>query len=174
MRLFKPFVTAGLATLEVLAITLTVSFLCPRPALAKDLSGRLGLGFTNEFSNSTAQRQVPIISIKYGATKDIHLLAGFGFDSLSPSEYTVAGKIFKNIFYETNLNFYAALGAAYEKAAQSGIEMLGLLGCEFFIPGVDSLGFLFETGASANNVTGTFEIKTVGFTFINAGMHFYF
>ena len=121
-------------------------------AFAKDLSGRLGIGFTNEFENSTAARQVPIISVKYGASKNLHVLGGVGFDSLSPAEYTVAGKIFKNIFYETNLNFYTAAGLAYEKASQSGIEILGVLGCEFFIPGIDSLGFLFETGVSANNV----------------------
>jgi len=163
MRLFKPFIVAC-STLAALGAT------CE----AKDLSGRLGVGYTNEFSNSTSSKNVPAFSLKYGASKDLHLLGAVGFNSLSPASFTVAGKVFKNIFYETNLNFYSAVGLAYLKDAQSGIELLGVLGAEFFIPGIDSLGFLFETGVSASNVTGSFVLKTVGFTFINAGIHFYF
>ena len=166
MRLFKPF----MALLGVIALLDSVA----TPAEAKDLSGRLGVGFTNEFSNSTISNNVPAISGKYGMTKDFHLLGALGFNTVSPTSFTLAGKIFKNIFYETYLNFYMATGLAYLKANQSGVEILGVLGCEFFIPGVDSLGFLFETGVSASNVTGSFVLKTVGFTFIQAGMHFYF
>ena len=143
-------------------------------ALAKDLSGRLGVGFNNEFSNSTSARQVPALSAKYGVSKDFHIEGDLGFNTLSPAAFTVGGKVFKNIFYETNLNFYTAVGLAYLKDTQSGVEVLGVLGAEFFIPGIDSLGFLFELGVSASNVTGSFALKTIGATFLQAGMHFYF
>ncbi|MBI3542375.1 MAG: hypothetical protein HY075_03760 [Deltaproteobacteria bacterium] len=160
----------GLALIGVMIGGVTM----PPTASAKDLSGRLGIGFTNDFSNSTAARNVPAVSVKYGASKDLHVLGALGFNTLDPASFTLGGKIFKNIFYETNLNFYSSVGLAYLKDAKSGIEILGVLGCEFFIPGIDSLGLLFETGVSASNVTGSFAIKTVGYTFINAGMHFYF
>lgn len=151
-----------------------LSFFYTPDTFAKDLSGRLGVGFLSEFSNTTADRNLPALSVKYGATKDIHLQGALGFNTFSPASFTLGGKVYKNIFYETNLNFYVAAGLAYLKATNSGVEALGLFGCEFFIPGLDSLGLLFDAGISANNVTGSFVLKTVGFTFINAGMHFYF
>ncbi len=166
MRLFKPFMA--------LCLLFIIGIGSEPLAQAKDLSGRLGIGFTNDFSNSTAARNVPAISVKYGASKDLHMLGAVGFNSLTPSSFTLGAKIFKNIFYETNLNFFSCVGLAYLKDAQSGIEILGVLGAEFFIPGIDSLGWLFEAGVSASNVTGTFGVKTIGYSFINAGMHFYF
>lgn len=140
------------------------------PSWAKDLSGRVGLGFINEFSNG-----VPAISLKYGMSKDIHWLAAFGVDTKTPTKTVAAGKFFKNIFYETNLNFYGTLGFAYLKDEKSGIEVLAALGAEFFIPGIDSLGLSFEAGVSAGNSRGdSFSVRTIGYTFLNAGMHFYF
>src|SRR5438552_4083596 len=111
MRLFKPFV--GL---------LGMVFVLSGSASAKDLSGRLGIGFTNEFSNSTVTREVPALSAKYGASKDLHVQGALGFHTAIRPAVTLAGKVYKNIFYETNLNFYAAVGLAYLKADQSGVE----------------------------------------------------
>lgn len=163
MKLFKTF--------SVFALFFLLAF----DSFGKDLSGRLGLGFTNQFSNSTSSRSIPAISLKYGVSKAIHVQPFLGFSSFSPTGFTLGGKLYNNIFYETNLNFYGAVALAVLKSTYSGIEVLGLLGAEFFIPGIDSLGLLFEAGVSANNVsTGSFGIKTVGFTFIDAGMHFYF
>jgi hypothetical protein len=31
-----------------------------------------------------------------------------------------------------------------------------------------------ETGASFHNLTGTFVLRTMGISFLNAGIHFYF
>ena len=196
MRLFKPFMgpTKGLSggilrgfiasrdassasrprafTLILAAFLASLSI--ATNAQAKDPSGRLGVGFTNDFSNSTSDRMVPAVSTKYGVSKDLHVLGALGFHTKSPTAFTLGGKIFKNIFYETNLNFFTSVGLAYLKEAKSGIEVLGVLGAEFFIPGIDSLGLLFEAGVSASNVTGSFVLKTVGNTFLHAGMHFYF
>jgi len=174
MKLFKTFqVSFKLKTASMVLLGL-LCLINPRLGFAKDLSGRLGIGFNNEFSNSTSSRQVPALSAKYGLTKALHMEGLVGFHTASPAAFTLGGKLYQNIFYETNLNFYAATGVAYLKDAASGVEILGLLGTEFFVPGLDSLGFLFEAGVSASNVTGSFVLKTVGFTFIHAGMHFYF
>lgn len=163
MRLFKLFVALFVSSCLIGWVG---------TAFAKDLSDRLGLGFSNEFTGAT--REVPAISVKYGLSKDLHVSAAMGFNTATPSDFVLGGKVYKNIFYETNLNFYMAGGLAYLKNNKSAVEILGLLGAEFFIPGIDSLGFLFETGISANNVEDNFALKTVGFTFLNAGMHFYF
>lgn len=175
MKLFKLFVEhRRLLNGGILSGFIAVLFLINSNAHAKDLSGRLGFGFTNDFSNSSSDRMVPAVSTKYGLSKDFHLLGALGFDTKSPSAFTLGGKIFKNIFYETNLNFFTSVGLAYVKEAKSGVEVLGVLGAEFFIPGIDSLGLLFEAGVSASNVTGKFVLKTIGYTFLHAGMHFYF
>ena len=49
-----------------------------------------------------------------------------------------------------------------------------LFGVEAFIPGIESLGFSMETGASFNNLSGSYAVQTMGVSFLNAGMHFYF
>jgi hypothetical protein len=53
-------------------------------------------------------------------------------------------------------------------------QFIGGVGTEFFIPGLESLGFSMETGGSFDNATGSFALKTLGVSFLNAGMHFYF
>ena len=65
-------------------------------------------------------------------------------------------------------------GALVSSGGTSGSQFLGGFGVEFFIPGVDSLGFSMETGASFDNLSGTFAMRTLGMSFLNAGMHFYF
>ena len=136
---------------------------------ARDMSGRLGLGFVNQFSSGA-----PSLALKYGLTKDMAVQGSAGFDTSLPTAANFGGKVFKNLFYESNMNFYAAFGLAYVKAQSTGVEILSLVGAEFFIPGIESLGLSFETGISVCNVTGTFGVKTVGFSFWQAGTHFYF
>ncbi len=165
--------------MRVLGLYLVIALcLLSLPAYAKNLSSRLGVGFVNEFSNSgsigTVIRDVPAISAKYGLTKDINVAGVVGFHTLDPAAMTVGGKVFKNVFFENNLNFYLAGGAALVKREKTGLEILALLGSEFFIPGIDSLGLSFEAGVSLTNITGSFVLKTVGYTFLHAGMHFYF
>ncbi len=143
-------------------------------AYSRDLSNRIGLGYNNSFSNTSFNRLVPAISIKYGVSKDMAVAGLIGLSTVYPSVMTLGTKVFKNLFYENNLNFYTAFAIAYVKMLNSGVELMGLLGAEYFIPGVESLGLSFETGIGANNLNETFEIKTLGFTFLHAGIHFYF
>ena len=145
-------------------------------AHSRELQGRLGLGYNNEFVNQTSYAGgVPAISIKYGLTRDIGLEGVFGLNTTSPTNSVTAVKFFKNIFYETNLNFYFTIGAGILSANNTtGAEFLGGFGAEFFIPGIESLGFAMETGAELDNLSGTFGFRTLGFSFLNAGIHFYF
>ena len=42
------------------------------------------------------------------------------------------------------------------------------------MPGVESLGLTVETGASFGNLSGSFVLRTMGVSFLDAGIHFYF
>jgi hypothetical protein len=139
------------------------------------MQGRLGLGYNSQFASSSAQNGVPGVSLKYGLTRDIAAEGVVGVATTNPGNSVFGIKFFKNLFFETNLNFYFMLGGGVLSAAnESAAEFLGGFGAEFFIPGVESLGFSVETGASFNNLTGSFALRTMGVSFLNAGIHFYF
>lgn len=146
------------------------------PSQSKEMQGRLGLGYNSEFANAyAAGYRLPGISIKLGLTRDLAVAGIFGIATTSPTNSVSAVKFFKNIFFEDHLNFYSMLGAGLLSVNnQSGMEFLGGFGAEFFIPGLESLGFSVETGASFDNSSGSYAIKTMGVSFLDAGIHFYF
>lgn len=144
-------------------------------ASAREMQGRFGLGFNRQFSNWEALNGVPGISIKYGLTRGVavDLIAGVG--TTSPANAVAATKFFFNVFYETHLNFYAVFGGGLVTASKrAAFELLGGMGCEFFIPGLESVGLSFEIGAQMTNLPGRFVVKTMGASFLDAGVHFYF
>ena len=145
-------------------------------ASAKDLQGRLGLGYNSEFASSQSSvGGSPGISLKYTLTRDIAQSVVFGVKSGSSTSSLLATKFFKNLFYETNMNFYFTAGLGLLSASNSsGMEILGGFGSEFFIPGIESLGFSVETGASYNTLGGHSTLRTIGVSFLDAGIHFYF
>jgi hypothetical protein len=144
-------------------------------AHARDLQGRLGLGFNDEFANQGLANGVPAISLKYGISRDIATEAVLGVNTGNPSNSVAALKFFRNLFYETNLNFYFTAGAGIVTANnKTGAEILSGFGAEAFIPGIESLGFSMEVGATLDNLAGNFVLKTLGVSFLNAGIHFYF
>ena len=150
-------------------------------ALARDMHGRLGLGYNGQYASSLSPAGTSAISLKYGLTKDVALAAVIGIQTTATANSVTAFKFFKNIFYETNLNFYFMAGAglvtgqpAGAASGTAGAEFLGGFGTEFFFPGLESLGFSMEVGASFHNLYGGFILKTIGFSFLNAGIHFYF
>ncbi|HAR43197.1 MAG TPA: hypothetical protein DCS07_11315 [Bdellovibrionales bacterium] len=164
-----------LKTWCVIFSTLFILPLCIHTAEARDLQGRLGLGYNSEFANYSRTNGIPGVSIKYGLTRDLAGELVVGMNTATPTNSVTAVKAFKNVFYETNLNFYFMLGAGLLSAeSRTGFEMLGGMGAEFFIPGVESLGFSMETGGSLNNISGSFALQTIGVSFLNAGIHFYF
>jgi len=156
----------------MLAVVLTV--FAATVVHARDLQGRLGIGYNSQFSNATVANGTPGLSLKYAFTKDIGFEGIGGVSTASPLNLVTAVKFFKNIFYETNLNFYFMLGGGIVAAGSTGFEFQTGFGSEFFIPGIESLGLSMELGASIGNATGSFLVKTIGVSFINAGMHFYF
>lgn len=149
--------------------------LSPLSAPARDLQGRLGLGYNAQFANQRASSGVPGVGLKYAMTKDLAIEGVIGAESGSNSQTTFGAKLFKNIFYENNLNFYSFFaGGALKSSGLTGYDLQGGFGAEFFIPGIDSVGVSFEVGGEATNISGSTVIRTLGLTFLQSGMRFYF
>ncbi len=160
--------------LSVILVVLSLTSFA-QPAHAREVQGRLGLGYNNEFGNAPNYRSNPGVSLKYGLSRDFAIEAIVGIFTGSPGNSVAAGKVFKNIFLETNLNFYFMTGfGVLSGNSHSGIEVLGGFGAEFFIPGIESLGFAVETGGTFNNMSGAYALRTLGVSFLDAGIHFYF
>ena len=161
------------------AFVLSLALLAPLAARAagdeKNLRGRLGLGFTNQIAVNAAGSTIPALSAKYYMSRGMAFGLATGFDTRTGGSTAVVGlKAFKNLFVESNLIFYAGAGLAY--ISRSGSKLQGSLffGSEFFIPQVPSLGLSFEAGIRGDSTSGSFAVRTIGDSFLTAGMHFYF
>jgi len=159
--------------LALAALTLSLE-----PVSAKELFGRFGLGYNAQFANTSQVNGTPGISLKYGLAPRSSLELIAGFYSGNQGTGVFAGKYMQTVHAESYANFYFLVGAGYVYANQrNGVELLGGLGSEFFIPGVDNVGISFEAGMSAESLTsnsGSLALKTFGVSFLNAGMHYYF
>ncbi len=143
------------------------------PGDEKNLRGRLGLGFTNQIA-TIGDRTLPALSTKYYLDKGTAVGLGVGFDTRSGDSRTGVGlKMFKNIFTESNLIFFMGLGVAYVNHQGSKFQGSAFLGGEFFFDKIPSLGLSFEAGVRGDSTTGSFAVRTIGDSFLAAGMHFY-
>jgi hypothetical protein len=169
MNRIKGLISFGLALLARGWITIP-------DAQARDLQGRLGLGYNAQFANQRETNgNIPAIAAKYALTKDIAVEGVLGVATTKPGNSVVAMKFFKNLFFENNLNFYGMLAGGLVTAnATSGIDLQGGFGTEFFIPGLESVGFSFEVGGELTNLSGSMVFRTMGASFLDAGMRFYF
>ncbi len=144
-------------------------------AQAKDLSSRLGVGYRN----SLVTMSLPSVAIFYYPSTDYSFLGSLGVDTEdNNSKFAFSGGFRRIIFREDNMNFFGGGHVAMvnqEIASQkdSGYELAAVVGGEFFLAGLESLGFNFETGMGITTVRKT-RFRTLGESFVNAGMVFYF
>ena len=158
-----------------LGLLLFFGLFCSPNSEAKELTGRLGIGYNAQFSQTSLTNGVPGISLKYGfAPRSMIEMIG-GYYSGKTGTGVAALKYMHTLHPESYANFYFLLGGGLVSAeGKNGSEFIGGFGSEFFIPGVDSIGISFEAGMSIENITSdSFVLKTFGVSFINAGMHFY-
>lgn len=143
------------------------------PAMALDKTNRLGVGLTNQLKND-----FPSISFKMQKSRTF---AYGGVMGLSTDDqtggYGVGLKFYRNIFDEPQLNFYfAGMGALMsnriEGVSYSGFQIDLSFGSEFHFTGMNSLGFSFEFGVSANK-RKDFVFETLGNNFFVGAVHFY-
>lgn len=147
------------------------------PLHAKTLDGRVGAGMTiMDFNRSAA------LSLKYHATRYVDVTGLVGFDTEETKNSTLfGGQIHRNFSIEENMNFFLGMGiyALSEKsttatgsANTSGVEADGLLGAEFFFPGLSNLGFQFQTGIGVKTLR-KLSVKVLGDGFAGIGIHYY-
>lgn len=142
---------------------------------AKELTNRLGVGYQNQFSID-----LPGISARYYPNPELGVSAALGIDTESnASKFGLMVKAFRVIFKEPNLNFYLGAGAALisqETAgvSNSGFELNGFVGVEFFLPGLESLAFITEAGIGIASINDGVRFRTFGDHPFRAGIIFYF
>lgn len=144
-------------------------------AEAKDMTNRLGVGYKNQFSSD-----LPGLAMQYYPGADLGLSGVLGVDTEKDhSRFGMMAKIHRIVFHEENLHFYMGAGAGIvsletSSSNQSGFELGGFAGTEFFFSGLDNLGFSFEMGVSVTSMSNSVRFRTFGDSPIRAGMTFYF
>jgi hypothetical protein len=144
-------------------------------AQAKDLSHRLGIGYKNQSSAN-----IPSLALQYYPGAELGLSAVLGIDTeKNNSRFSAMAKLNRVIFQEDNLNFYMGVGAGLlstEVATniESGFELMGYGGAEFFFAGLENLGFSFEAGIAVASISSEVRFRTFGDHPLCAGMTFYF
>ena len=161
------------------SIFTSLSFLCvflymPN-AFSKDMSQRLGVGIKNNTSQS-----LPSLAMVYNLNSNLAMTGGFGLDTQKDySAVQLQIGIRHVIFHETNLHFYAGgqIGmVSFENPADgknSGFEASLIAGAEFFLTGLENVGFTFEGGIGVSSIKNT-RVRTIAAGPIQAGIIFYF
>lgn len=160
-----------------LHILVLLALLCSNVAHAKDLSSRLGIGYADQFG---VTRQLPSLAIRYYPNADYGLMGTLGVDTTKNNSRFGAGvKIMKIVFREDNLNFYTGAGAGIVSQEESGktdsgFDLAGFAGAEFFFPGLENLSFNFEAGVGVTSISSEVRFRTIGDSPLRAGIFFYF
>ncbi len=142
---------------------------------AKDLTSRLGVGYRNLLVTMS----LPSVAAFYYPSSDIGVVGSLGVDTEdNNSKFAFAGAVRRIIFKEDHMNFFgggqvAMVNQEINNTKDSGFELAATVGGEFFLQGLDSLGFNFESGMGITTVKKT-RFRTLGESFLNAGIAFYF
>lgn len=159
---------------QILAVTLLFS-LFTSSSWAKDLTNRMGIGYSNQFSVD-----LPCITAKYYPSQDLGISAALGINTgTKDSKFGFLAKVHRTVFPEENMNFYMGAGAGLlsnkvDSKNESGFELMGFAGGEFFFTGLESLGLSFEAGVGVVSVTSGVTFRTIGDSPIKGAVIFYF
>ncbi|MGZ3727397.1 MAG: organic solvent tolerance protein [Pseudobdellovibrio sp.] len=142
---------------------------------AKDLTHRLGVGFRDSTSIS-----VPSVAGVYYYEKDLAFTASVGVDTEKDnSRFQGSVGARSVVYFENNLNCYVSGQAGViniETPAggkNSGVELMGLGGVEFFFTGLENLAFTAEAGLGVASIGNT-RIYSTALSPVRAGITFYF
>jgi hypothetical protein len=151
-------------------------------ASAKDLTNRLGVGYADQFGVTGG---LPSLAVRYYPNADVGISGQLGIDTEEDaSKFGFLAKVYRIVFTEDNMNFYMGAGAGIISREQqnnngdfineSGFEVSGYVGGEWFFSGLDSLGFSFEAGIGVTSIDSEVRFRTIGDSPIKAGITFYF
>jgi hypothetical protein len=146
--------------------------LVPTSAIAKDLSGKVGVGFNNQFSSLSA------LSARYVLpTEGLHLAveANVGTSILKGQENAAFGglRVLYGLVREDNMLLHMGLGAGiWGEGNTNSLRLQPVVGAEFFLYGLENLGFLVEWGLTVD--LGSENRVYTTSTAPSAGVHYYF
>ena len=135
--------------LAVSLVTLALVTAAPSPAHAKDLSGKLGIGFNNQLGGG------PALAVRYGiptaAESPVNIVleghTGFAAYEGTAQAFVAGGRLMFSTVVEDNMNFYVGAGAGYVmKDGQEVVRLQPLASVDFFLFGLDNLGFTTAFG----------------------------
>ncbi len=144
-------------------------------AFGVDLANRLGVGYSNQLSTD-----LPALTAQYYPNSRTGMSLAVGVNTQQDnSRFGLLAKLYRIIFTESNMNFYIGGGAGLlstEIAGEnnSGFELMGFLGGEFFFTGLESLGFTFEAGVGIRSDSNGTLFRTIGDHPLRGGIIFYF
>ncbi len=168
---------SGVAGRLAVGLGLMVLLLNAAEVQSKELVNRLGVGYSNQFG---LDQELPGVALRYFPNSEYGLMGALGVDTEKDnSRFGFMAKIIKIVFKEDNLNFYTAASAGLVSQEtvgknDSGFELAGLVGAEFFVPGLENLGFSFEAGVGVTSISSEVRFRTIGDSPLRAGIIFYF
>lgn len=142
---------------------------------AKDLNHRLGIGPKTAFSFG-----LPSLAASYYPYQDLGFVGAVGIDTAeNNSRFGIMAGVRRIVFEEQMMNFYFGgnLGIVSVETMgsnQSGYELSAIAGGEFFLHGLDNLGFQFESGVGIVSLKSGNKFMTIADTPLRAGVIFYF
>jgi hypothetical protein len=123
-----------------------------RPAEAKDLRGRVGVGFDNQFGDISA------LSVRYclpmpEPALNFQIEGAFGFEKFDPDQddfppvYFGGGRLHYGVVAEDNMNLTVSGGlGVLSDGDQQSLRAEAMMGAQFFLFGLENLGFIAEWG----------------------------
>lgn len=146
--------------------------LLPTTAVAKDLSGKVGVGFNNQFASLSALSARYVLPLA-----DLHVAieANVGTSILKGQENAAFGglRMIYGLVREDNMVLHAGLGVGlWGEGKTNSLRLQPVLGAEFFLYGLENLGFLVEWGLTID--LGSENRVYTTSTAPSAGLHYYF
>ncbi|MDP8257508.1 MAG: hypothetical protein P9M14_17315 [Candidatus Alcyoniella australis] len=190
--------TKTLIRLSLIALIACALLWTPFPAAAKDLTGRLGVGYNKQISTPFISDDVVALPDYYIATDELsakfwftemfgmNILAGFNYssyDETKGSNLTLGGKFLANLVQDSWCNFYVGGGPGVSiihvddgkrDDTSTGLILMGFGGVEFFFQELPNLGFDLEFGLQYTDVGKYQGIGTYGGGYGTIGFHYYF
>jgi len=186
--------------MKAMKIALFVLLLLPvmvGSAYAVDLTQRISFGYNNQLSfgvvgggaiMDTAYMSNQSFSTKWWATKEIGLEGILGFisteyEDVSGYGATLGAKFHYNIILERQMNVYTGGGLSIlpvktdngeDEETNTGIQLMGFIGTEFFLQGLPNLAFDFEIGLQYLDYDEYSQFGTYGGGFGLMGIRYYF
>jgi hypothetical protein len=143
------------------------------PASAKDLRGRFGVGFNNQFGHVAALSARYAIPTKSPAA-NVQLEGSFGLETspLEDGRVFSGGRVLLGVIAEDNLNLFFAGGAgALMESGAGTIRLQPAMGVDFFFFGLENLGMTLEWGLNLDLANGASASTTAA---VGAGAHYWF